>query len=56
MHLKESVILSTRFLDNVVTANRYVPEVPELRESAENARRIGLGIMGLSRFNVFHEY
>ncbi|NMB69692.1 adenosylcobalamin-dependent ribonucleoside-diphosphate reductase [candidate division WWE3 bacterium] len=46
--LKESTILSTRFLDNVVTANRYVPEVPELRESAENPRRIGLGIMGLA--------
>ncbi|OGC77498.1 ribonucleoside-diphosphate reductase, adenosylcobalamin-dependent [candidate division WWE3 bacterium RIFOXYD1_FULL_39_9] len=46
--LKESVILSTRFLDNVVSANGYVPEVPELREAAENARRIGLGFMGLA--------
>lgn len=39
---------STRFLDNVVTANKYVPEVPRLREAAENVRRIGLGIMGLA--------
>lgn len=46
--LKDTIILSTRFLDNVVSANRYVPEVPELRKSAEDARRIGLGLMGLA--------
>lgn len=46
--LKETTILSTRFLDNVVTANNYVPEVPELREAALDARRIGLGFMGLA--------
>ncbi len=46
--LRESVIVSTRFLDNVVDANKYVPAVPQLRESALRARRIGLGIMGLS--------
>ena len=46
--LHESVIVSTRFLDNVVDANKYVPAVPQLRESALRARRIGLGIMGLS--------
>lgn len=45
---RESIELSTRFLDNVVTANKYVPAVPELREAAENARRIGLGFMGLA--------
>jgi ribonucleoside-diphosphate reductase alpha chain len=45
--LKESTILSTHFLDNVVTANKYVPAVPQLREAALRARRIGLGIMGL---------
>ena len=45
--LRESVIVSTRFLDNVVDANKYVPAVPQLRESALRARRIGLGIMGL---------
>ena len=46
--LKETTILSTRFLDNIVTANKYIPAVPKLKESAENARRIGLGIMGLA--------
>ena len=46
--LKKSIILSTRFLDNVVTANKYVEEVPELREAAYNVRRIGLGFMGLA--------
>ncbi len=45
---RESIELSTRFLDNVVTANKYVPAVPELRQAAENVRRIGLGLMGLA--------
>jgi ribonucleoside-diphosphate reductase alpha chain len=46
--LKNTVILSTHFLDNVVSANNYIPTVPELREAAESVRRIGLGIMGLA--------
>lgn len=46
--LEETVVLSTRFLDNVVTANKYVPAVPQLQEAAQRARRIGLGIMGLA--------
>jgi ribonucleoside-diphosphate reductase alpha chain len=46
--LRETVVLSTRFLDNVVTVNKYVPAVPKIKEAAENARRIGLGIMGLA--------
>ncbi|MCI0393954.1 MAG: hypothetical protein L0332_08395 [Chloroflexi bacterium] len=45
--LRESVELSTRFLDDVVSANAYVPAVPQLKEAAYRARRIGLGIMGL---------
>ena len=45
--LRRSTEEATRFLDNVVTANAYVPAVPQLREAALNARRIGLGIMGL---------
>jgi len=45
--LRETTIVATRFLDNVVDANRYVPAVPQLREAAMRARRIGLGIMGL---------
>ncbi len=46
--LQQTVEESTHFLDNVVTANAYVPAVPQLREAALRARRIGLGIMGLS--------
>ncbi|MGB2897577.1 MAG: adenosylcobalamin-dependent ribonucleoside-diphosphate reductase [Anaerolineales bacterium] len=45
--LRESVQLATRFLDDVVSANAYVPAVPQLKEAALRARRIGLGIMGL---------
>ncbi|MEE9512748.1 MAG: adenosylcobalamin-dependent ribonucleoside-diphosphate reductase [Anaerolineales bacterium] len=45
--LRESVHLATRFLDDVVSANVYVPAVPQLKEAALRARRIGLGIMGL---------
>jgi len=46
--LRESTVLSTRFLDDVVDANLYVPAVPQLREAALRARRIGLGVMGLA--------
>ncbi len=46
--LKDSVEIATRFLDNVVDANAYVPSVPQLKEAALRARRIGLGIMGLA--------
>jgi len=45
--LRESTVISTRFLDDVVSANKYVPAVPQLRQAAYRARRIGLGIMGL---------
>ncbi|MDX1664221.1 MAG: adenosylcobalamin-dependent ribonucleoside-diphosphate reductase [Candidatus Promineifilaceae bacterium] len=45
--LQRSIEQATHFLDNVVTANAYVPAVPQLREAALRARRIGLGIMGL---------
>jgi ribonucleoside-diphosphate reductase alpha chain len=45
--LRASVALCTRFLDDVVEANAYVPAVPQLAEAAHRARRIGLGIMGL---------
>ncbi|RPI81021.1 MAG: adenosylcobalamin-dependent ribonucleoside-diphosphate reductase, partial [Chloroflexi bacterium] len=45
--LRQSVALSTRFLDDVVEANAYVPAVPQLKKAAHTARRIGLGIMGL---------
>ena len=46
--LKETTVSATRFLDNVVQKNAYVPAVPQLKEAAFNARRIGLGIMGLA--------
>jgi ribonucleoside-diphosphate reductase alpha chain len=46
--LRETVEEATRFLDNVVTANAYVPAVPQLKKAAQRARRIGLGIMGLA--------
>ena len=46
--LRESVELSTTFLDDVVEANAYVPSVPQLKKAAKNARRIGMGIMGLA--------
>ncbi len=45
--LRQSVELATIFLDDVVDANAYVPAVPQLKEAALRARRIGLGIMGL---------
>jgi ribonucleoside-diphosphate reductase alpha chain len=51
--LQETVGLATRFLDNVVDANKYVPAVPEIEEAAHRARRIGLGIMGLGDL-MFH--
>ena len=46
--LRRDTELATRFLDNVVDVNKYVPSVPQLREAALRARRIGLGIMGLA--------
>jgi ribonucleoside-diphosphate reductase alpha chain len=51
--LRESVELTTRFLDDVIDANAYVPAVPQLKEAAHRARRIGLGIMGLADL-MFH--
>ncbi len=46
--LQHSIEISTRFLDDVVDVNAYVPAVPQLKEAALRARRIGLGIMGLA--------
>ncbi len=46
--LRQSIVTATRFLDDVVEANAYVPAVPQLKEAAHRARRIGLGIMGLA--------
>ncbi|HUV28258.1 MAG TPA: ribonucleoside-diphosphate reductase, adenosylcobalamin-dependent, partial [Anaerolineales bacterium] len=46
--LQKSVELATRFLEDVVQANSYVPAVPQLQQAAYRARRIGLGLMGLA--------
>jgi ribonucleoside-diphosphate reductase alpha chain len=46
--LKDWTELATRFLDDVVSANNYVPAVPQLAEAAHRVRRIGLGFMGLA--------
>ena len=46
--LKDWTELATRFLDDVVSANSYVPAVPQLAEAAHRVRRIGLGFMGLA--------
>lgn len=51
--LERDTALATRFLDDVVDANQYVPAVPQLKESAMRARRLGLGIMGLADL-MFH--
>ncbi len=46
--LRETVEWATRFLDNVVQVNKYVPVIPQLKEAAFRTRRIGLGFMGLA--------
>ena len=46
--LRTSIETATRFLEDVVSANAYVPAVPALKEAAHRVRRIGLGIMGLA--------
>ena len=46
--LRQTTKTATLFLDHVVDKNAYVPDVPELKAAAINARRIGLGIMGLA--------
>ena len=46
--LRETVYRSVSFLDDVISANKYVPSVPQLKKAAFDSRRIGLGIMDLS--------
>ncbi len=52
--LRQSVELSTQFLDDVVDANKYVPAVPQLEVAAKRVRRIGLGVMGLADL-MYHQ-
>ena len=46
--LAQTTRFATFFLDNVVDANKYISEIPQLREAAMAVRRIGVGIMGLA--------
>ena len=46
--LKQTVQLATWFLDDVVSANKYIPAVPQIEEAALLSRRLGLGFMGLA--------
>jgi len=46
--LEETVKICVRFLDDVVDANQFVNGVPQVEQAARNARRIGLGILGLA--------
>lgn len=46
-HFQRMIETATRFLDDVVSANSYVPAVPQLAQAAHRVRRIGLGVMGL---------
>jgi ribonucleotide reductase alpha subunit len=43
--LRETVGLGQRFLDDVITVNNY--PLSEIKDTASNLRRIGLGVMGL---------
>src|SRR5262245_17012235 len=42
--LRQTIQLSTHFLDNVIDANNY--PLPEITDLAQKIRRIGLGVMG----------
>lgn len=39
---------AVRFLDNVIDKSYYMEDIPQMRESQMNLRRIGLGVMGLA--------
>jgi ribonucleoside-diphosphate reductase alpha chain len=45
---RQAVVTATEFLDDVVDANQYVPDVPALEAAAMGGRRIGLGLMGMA--------
>lgn len=46
--LEETVHIGVSFLSNVIMANKFVAQVPQLEEKARSTMRIGLGVMGMS--------
>jgi ribonucleoside-diphosphate reductase alpha chain len=46
--LDETTRFAVKFLDTVISANKFVPGVPQLQRAALATRRIGLGITGLA--------
>jgi ribonucleoside-diphosphate reductase alpha chain len=46
--LEDTIRVAVRFLDNVIDVNKYI--LPEFKLSAENARRVGLGVMGFADY------
>lgn len=45
---RDAIRVAVEFLDDVVDANQYVPDVPALADAAWGGRRIGLGLMGVA--------
>jgi len=51
--LEEVLRIAVRFMDNVIDANYYV--LTQIEEAAKNARRVGIGVMGLSDYLFLKE-